>query len=333
MSDALSSDALQDPVVKHMRTDFVQLRDAQTVGHALDHILARQPEGRIIYFYVADADDRLIGVVPTRRLLLSPRDKPLTEIMVKHVISIPHSATVLDACEFFVLHKLLAFPIVDEKRKMIGLVDVDLYTKELSDLDRRDDSENLFQLIGVHLSESQQASPLVSFAKRFPWLLTNIGGGILAAVLAGFYESELERAVALSLFIPVVLALAESVCIQSVSLALLALSGQQPRWRTLVSRLGRELCTGVFLGLACGGLVGLTALGWIQQPRIALSILGGIAGGVTCAAVLGLAIPNLLRLMRRDPHVAAGPVALALTDMATLLVYLNLARWLLANSM
>src|SRR5262245_40206007 len=244
MADALSTDDLLDPVTRHMRTDFVQLRADETVGHALDSILAKQPEGRIIYFYVTDADGGLIGVVPTRRLLLSPRDRPLTEIMVKQVITIPQSASVLDACEFFVLHKLLAFPIIDEQRRMIGLVDVDLYTKELSDLDRRDDSETLFQLIGVHLSESQQASPLVSFAKRFPWLLANVGGGILAAVLAGFYESELERAVALSLFIPVVLALAESVCIQSVSLALQALSGQQPRWTTLLSKLGRELCTG-----------------------------------------------------------------------------------------
>jgi magnesium transporter len=326
MTDAFTTDVLQDPVVKHMRTDFVQLRSDETVGHALDSILARQPEGRIIYFYVNDADGRLIGVVPTRRLLLSPRDRPLAAIMVAKVIAIPHSATVLDACEFFVLHKLLAFPIIDDARKMIGLVDVDLYTKELSDLDHRDDSENLFQLIGVHLSEAQQASPFVSFGKRFPWLLANIGGGILAAVLAGLYEHELEKAIALALFIPVVLALAESVCIQSVSLAL---QTQRPTWLVLARRLGAELCTGAILGLACGLVVGLAALAWIWQPRVALCVLGGIAAGVTGAALLGLAIPNLLRLMRRDPHVAAGPVALALTDMATLLIYLNLARWLI----
>jgi magnesium transporter len=234
-----------------MRTDFVQLRADETVGHALDSILAKQPEGRIIYFYVADADGRLIGVVPTRRLLLSPRERPLTEIMVTQVIAIPQAATVLDACEFFVLHKLLAFPIVDDQRRMIGLVDVDLYTKELSDLDKRDDSDNLFQLIGVHLSEAQQASPIVSFRKRFPWLLANVGGGILAAVLAGLYEHELQLAVTLALFIPVVLALAESVCIQSVSLALQSLHGHRPTWPALLRRLGAEFCTGAILGVAC----------------------------------------------------------------------------------
>jgi len=329
MAEPLTTDALHDSVVKHMRSDFVQLRADNTVGQALDSILAKQPEGRIIYFYVADAEGRLIGVVPTRRLLLNPRHQPLTDIMVKNVIAIPQSATVLDACEFFVLHKLLAFPIVDDERRMIGLVDVDLYTKELSDLDKRDDSETLFQLIGVHLSEAQQASPLVSFRKRFPWLLANIGGGILAAFLAGLFDAELEHTVALALFIPVVLALAESVCIQSVSLALQSLQATRPTWIALARRLGNELCTGVILGIACGLFVGVAALVWKKDAAVAFCILGGIGGGVTAAAFLGLAMPNVLRLLKRDPQVAAGPVALALADMITLLIYLNLARWLI----
>lgn len=332
MPDALTRDDLLEPVAKHMRTEFVQLRASQTVGEALDSILSQQPEGRIIYFYIADDAGRLVGVVPTRRLLLTARDKPLAEIMVNRVVSIPHSASVLDACEFFVLHKLLAFPIVDDEKRMIGLVDVDLYTKELGDLERRDDSENLFQLIGVHLSEAQQASPIASFRKRFPWLITNIVAGILAAILGGFYEPELQHAVALALFIPVVLALAESVCIQSVSLALQSLHAHRPTWAALLAKLASESITGITLGSACGIVVGLTALVWIQQFSIAFCILTGIAAGVTVAACLGLAIPNLLRLMRRDPQVAAGPVALALTDMITLLIYFNLARWLIAVS-
>ncbi len=332
MPETLTNDALHDAVTEYMRRDFVRLRADQSVAQALASIQTQQPEGRIIYFYITEPDGRLIGVVPTRRLLLTGSNALLADIMVKQVVAIPHTATVLDACEFFVLHKLLAFPIVDDQRRMIGLVDVDLYTKELSDLDRRDDSEDLFQLIGVHLSEAQQASPIVSFRKRFPWLVANIAGGILAALLAGLYEAELQQAVALALFIPVVLALAESVCIQSVSLALQSLHAQRPTWIAFLQRLGNELFTGAILGCACGLCVGLAALAWVGKLWIACCILGGIAAGVTAAALLGLAIPNLLHLLRRDPQVAGGPVALALTDMITLLIYLNLARWLLMDA-
>src|SRR5207249_9356543 len=102
-----------------------------------------------------------------------------------------------------------------------------------------------------HLSDSQQASAVFSFRQRFPWLLCNIAGGLLAAFLSGLFEAELQKLVALALFIPVVLALAESVSIQSVSLALQSLHNQRPSWTLLAGRITREAQAGVLLGVAC----------------------------------------------------------------------------------
>jgi magnesium transporter len=236
----------------------------------------------------------------------------------------------LDACEFFTLHRLLAFPVVDDEDRMLGLVDVDLYTEELADLDRRTGSDELFQLIGVHLTSAQQAKPLLSFGRRFPWLLCNIVAGVLAAMLAHVFEHELQQVVALALFIPVVLALAESVSIQSVSLTLQLLRGQRPAWSAMAPKAGSELITGLLLGAAAGLVVGAVALVWLGNASVAVCLLGGIAGGVSAAAVLGLTVPYILHLIRRDPHVAAGPIALASADMVTLVIYFNLARWILS---
>jgi len=289
----------------------------------------KQPPGRIIYLYVTDAAGRLQGVVPTRRLLLGGQDTAVEELMVRQVVAVPSTATVLDACEFFTLHRLLAFPVVDDERRLIGMVDVDLYTEELTDLDRRQGYEELFQLVGVHLTTSQQADPVLSFRRRFPWLICNIVAGVLAAMLAGLYEHELQRVVALALFIPVVLALAESVSMQSVSLTLQLLRGQRPSWAAMIPKAGSELVTGLLLGLACGVLVAAVAWLWQGNLRLAACLLGGIGGGVAAAAVFGLCVPYILHLLQRDPQVAAGPVVLAMADMVTLLTYLNLARWLL----
>src|SRR4029077_14085324 len=89
--------------------------------------------------------------------------------------------------------------------------------------------DGVFQLIGVRLTRSQQARPLVAFRGRFPWLLCNVAGGTLAAILAGVYQDELNwQHAVLALFIPVVLALAESVAIQSVTLALEAFRDSGP---------------------------------------------------------------------------------------------------------
>jgi magnesium transporter len=320
---------LADSITRHMRTEFARLHINQTIGEALTAVRASPPANRVIYFYVVDDTGRVQGVVPTRRLLLNPLDRRIDEIMAKDIITLPKSATVVDACEFFILHRLLAFPVVDEDRRILGVVDVELYTSELVDLDSVERSHDLFQLIGVHLTEARQLSPAAAFRSRFPWLLANVTGGILAAFLAGIFQAELEKVVALALFIPVVLALSESVSIQSLSLALQLLHGRQPTLTAILAIILPEMTTGLFLGAASAAVVGLVAILWIGKVRLVVALSGGILGGVTCAAVIGMTMPNLLRLFRRQLHVAAGPIALACTDVVTLLIYFGLARWLL----
>ncbi|MCE9531040.1 MAG: magnesium transporter [Planctomycetes bacterium] len=329
MPPVLPSAHFDDPVIKHLRQDFARLSVEQTVGEALITLRAKPPEGRIIYLYVTDADGKLQGVVPTRRLLLAPPEKPITEIMVRHAIAIPQNATVLEACEFFTLHRFLAFPVVDDQKRIVGVVDVELYTDELNELSGQeifDKADDLFQIIGVHLAQAQHASAIKSFRLRFPWLLCNVAGGILAAFLSGLYEEELQKAVALALFIPVVLALAESVSIQSVTLGLVGLKDSRPSYRELVRKLLREMVTGLLLGIGCALLVGTTAALWKGDWRVTLCLVVGISGGIVSAAIIGLGVPYLLKLLKRDPQVAAGPISLAATDMITLLIYLNLAR-------
>ncbi len=127
---------LNDPVTQRMDQNFTRLRAGQTVGEALDWLRHNPPPGRIIYFYVVDGDGRLQGVVPTRRLVLSAPEALLTDIMVGKVIAAPSAATVLEACELFIQHRLLAFPVVDEERRILGVVDIELYTDVLHHLDR-----------------------------------------------------------------------------------------------------------------------------------------------------------------------------------------------------
>lgn len=328
MAAPVTETNLSDPVAEHMRTELARLHVDQTVGQALETIRQSPPPVRIVYFYVVDDEGHLKGVIPSRSLLLSPPETRIADIMLKSVIAIPDSATVLDACEFFVLHRFLAFPVVDAERRLIGSIDVELYTDELRDLGGGL-SDDLFQLIGVHLTRARQLTPLSAFRSRFPWLMCNVSGGVISAFLMGIFQVEIERIVALALFVPVVLALAESVSIQSLSLTLQLLHGQKLTWFTIFHKLHREFRVGLLLGAGSGFVVGLVALAWLRQTVVALCVLGGIATGVAFAALLGAAVPNLLRRTKLDPQVAAGPVVLAATDVTTLVCYFSMARWLL----
>ncbi|MBN2577521.1 MAG: magnesium transporter [Pirellulales bacterium] len=327
MSERFLTHHLNDSVTLHMRRDFARIEAGRTVGEALEALHRQAPGGRIVYFYVIDGENRLQGVLPARRLLLSPPETPVSAITVREVVALPETATVEEACDFFILHRLLAFPVVDVAGRIVGVVDVELYTEELGELERHEHFDDLFQLIGIHLTEAQQASLLRAFRYRFPWLLCNIIGGIAAALLAGFFEAELQRLTALALFMPVVLALSESVSVQSVSLTLQFLRGRPPTLRSLAGRIRSEMARALLLGLVSGVVVAFLAQSFWGQQELTVCLLLGIALGMTAAAGLGVLLPTLLRLMRRDPHVAAGPVVLAVSDLLTLLVYFSLAKW------
>src|SRR2546426_12755504 len=103
MNHASSIPDFHAPVVEHARKDFPLLNADMTVGQALERIRREGVGERVIYFYAIDEEKRLVGVVPTRRLLTAPLETALGEVMVPRVVAVPAKATVLDACEFFVL--------------------------------------------------------------------------------------------------------------------------------------------------------------------------------------------------------------------------------------
>jgi magnesium transporter len=331
MPDRLSEETLAEPVSRHARTDAATLRPDWTVAEALDHLRAHPPGNRVVYFYVVDGETRLLGVVPTRRLLLSPPTTSIDSIMLRPAVAVPETATILDACEFFSLYRFLALPVVDSEKRLVGVLDVDVYTGGLAEgSDPGVPGDDVFQLIGVHLNRAQRSNPVAAFRGRFPWLLANVAGGLLAAGLSGVFQDVLSwNDAVLALFVPVVLALAESVAIQSVTITLDGLHSGPPRAAQLLRQLLAEAGTGVLLGLGTGTVVAVVAGVWLGHLAVAGVVLGGIAFGVTVAAVIGVAVPTLLRTTGRNPSLAAGPIALAIADALTLTAYFMLGGRLL----
>jgi len=322
-------DHLHLPVSAVARKDVATLRQDFTVQQALDAIRQRGVGEKIVYFYVVDADDRLTGVLPTRRLLTAPLEGQLSEVMISRVVAIPQTATVLEACEAFVLHKFLAFPVVDERRRIVGVVDVGLLTEEAFDIAEREQTDALFESIGFRVSQVRDASPVRAFRFRFPWLLATIGSGTLCAMLASAYEVTLAKSIVLAFFLTMVLGLAESVGIQSMTVTIQALRATQPTFGWYVRAFRREAGTAALLGTACGSVVGLIVWLWRGAGFVSFAIGASILLALCAACFFGLTVPALLHALKLDPKIAAGPVTLAFTDIFTLLFYFSLATLLL----
>jgi len=329
MAQPLTMAQLKEPILKHARREFTTLRSDQTVGEALESLRRQELGERIVYFYVLDKDDRLLGVVPVRRLLTSRLDAPLASLMVGPAISVPETASVLEACEQFVEHRLLALPVVDAEGRLKAVADVHLFTDEVFTVARQRQLDHIFQMIGVHVAFGRRVSAWSGFRSRFPWLLCNIASGLACAFIAGAHEGLIGRFTLLALFMAVVLALAESVSMQSMTVMLQGLDREGNLWRRAWGTVRREFLTAALLGLGSGALVGGTA--WAWRGDIAAAAVVGLSIGLAMvtACVLGVVFPTLVRALRADPKIATGPLVLAASDVATLLFYFGAAEWLL----
>src|SRR6476620_6750664 len=280
MNDAIGSPDFNSLIVDHARKDFPLLDATMSVAEALERIRREGVGERVIYFVATHSEERLVGVLPTRRLLTAPLETRLEEIMVRRVVAIPATATVLEACEFFVLYKFFAFPVVDGNRRVVGVVDVSLFAEEMLDMGEREDerrsvaqvADDVFEALGFRLAQVRGVSPWRVFRYRFPWLLATVAAGTACALLAGAFEATLAGSLVIAFFLTMVLGLNESVSMQSMTLTIQALRAHTLTRRWFLHHLRREMTTAVLLGLACGILVGAIVWIWRQDAKGAVVI-------------------------------------------------------------
>lgn len=324
-------DHLARPALDFARHDMPLLPAHLDVVGALEELRRHDLGERVVYLYVVDPGQRLVGVLPVRRLLHAQPHELLRDLALAKVVSLPASATVLEACELLVTHRFLAIPIVDAEGQILGIVDVTLLSDEVFDLAERREVDDLFETIGFRVSQVRDATPAKAFRLRFPWLLATIAGGTACAIMAGVFEATLQELVILAFFLTLVLGLGEAVTVQSLAITIPALRHEQPTWRWYARSFRREAGTAALLGASTGSLVAAIAYLWRGDLLAAVSIGGSILLSLLVASLLGLSVPAILHRTHLDPAIAAGPVALALADIVTVASYLGVATMLLAT--
>jgi magnesium transporter len=326
---AISLPELNTPVRDVARPDPVRLLAAETVAQALARLRGEAIGERIVYFYVTDEEGRLAGVVPTRRLLLSDPAAEVGAIMVRPVVSVGEAEPLGHALEALTARRLLALPVVDADGRLSGVLDVSTLTETLVDMERREAVDEIFQMVGLHVGQERSRTLGWVLRNRFPWLLMNICSGILAALISDLFEGALKAVVAVAFFIPLVLTLAESVAMQTVTMSLQTIHVRKRRGPAQVSRMFRELRVGLLLGTICGAIVAALGLAWLGLPALIATVACAILLASAVGATFGHLVPRAVHALRLDPKLASGPAVLALTDVAAMFVYLGMAALVL----
>lgn len=298
-----------------------------TVEQALSSLRKKDVTHTISYFYVVDNENKLVGVVPTRKLLFCDLHTKIIDITDHAIISIHEDQTLEEAMEIFAHKNLLALPVVDRQHHLIGMVNVQMYMEESFDIADSQHRRDVFQMIGISMEEGKKVSIWKQYRFRMPWLFCNIFSGVVCAIILGIKEEILAKFLLLAMFIPLVLALSESTSMQSMTQSLQFLRRPRFRWRTALLQAFKEWQVMILVAASCGLFVGSVSLFWGDGFLPSFTIACGIFIGVSASVSFGILIPIFLHTTRMDPKVASGPVVLMFADIVTTILYLSLASW------
>lgn len=314
---------LSDKIEYYMNRDFISFNENITVGEAHKFIREKAPKDSILYLYTLTENGKLSGVVPIRDFLIAEDKELIKNVSKKEIVKVEESFTVLKVCEYFHNYKFLALPVVNANGEMVGTVDVNLFTEEYLDIADRQQSEYAFELIGFRISQQKSLGAVQSWRLRLPWLLATISSGMICAYLTGLYESTLVGNIILAFFLTLVLALSESLSIQSMSIVVRELHFIVPDYKWIIKKVGKELITALLLALSCCILILFLYFLIFGYNKSLFIITLSIFTSGTLACLIGIIIPSLLHSLKLDPKVASGPITLALTDITTILIFLN----------
>ncbi len=316
----------QDSAGGIMAVDVFSLPETMKAKDAIDSIRTYYKEAEMVfYLYVTEEHKRLTGVVSLRELVTADPDAELKSIMTKEVVYVSPETDQEEVARQVSRYNLLAVPVVDNDRTLLGIVTVD----DVVDVIREEATEDFLQMAGIGKDREILLKPVSENVKlRLPWLFATWVGGLMVAWISGIFEPVLMSTVALPAFIPVIIGMGGNVGTQSSTIIIRGFA----TGRIQLSRIGqviwKEMRVGILLGIFYGFLLGVvsTFLKFLNvSPMIGLVVGLSICISMLIATSIGTLVPILLRRLDVDPAVASGPFVTTSIDILGILVYFLIA--------
>ena len=305
-----------------MTSDFVALHQEWTVDEALSYLRRTRPQAeQVFYLYVVNDEHRLEGVVSLRHIVVATPEERIGDLMTPEVVSASVGDDQEEVARRIQRYNFIALPVVDEGRRLVGVVSVD----DLMDVVEEEATEDMYLMAGLAQDESVLRPVAASVVPRLAWLLVALGSVMAAAAVVNAFEGTIERVAALAVFMPVIAGLGGNAGIQTITLVVRSLALGRVELRDVGRVLRRELVIGVINGITIGLLVGVVVFAW--KGNVALGVVAGVAMllNMATAVLAGVLVPLSLRAIRQDPALASGVLVTTFTDVLGFLFFLGLA--------
>lgn len=311
-----------------MSPEVTALPEDLSVPEAVEALRRLADEAEQLYYtYVVDKDNRLVGVLSLRDLLMARSTQRLRDIMITSPISVPADKDREEVAALFAKYGYLALPVVDAENRLLGIVTVD----DVVDVIQDEATEDMQRMVGAGADEHLSSPAGFVLRRRVPWLYVNLGTAFLASLVVGLFESTLQRLTALAVLMPVVAGQAGNAGLQSLAVMIRGIATGETRGLRLRRVLLRELRIGLGTGLPIGLSCALVCLLWRGDPWLAIVIGTAMVACMLIATVSGALVPWALRRLGLDPAQSASIILTTVTDVTGFGLFLALGTLLMMS--
>ncbi len=329
----------EDSIARMMTPYYIQIRKEWTVKRSFEQI--KKVGGKVEtlnYLYVVDERNRLIDDLDIRALLLADDDQLISEITDDHFVAITTTTSKEDAVLYFEKYDRTALPIVTEAGVLVGIVTID----DILDQIEQQNTEDIQKFGGMEALDDPyiQTHWWEMIKKRGFWLIVLFFLQLITASVMGFYEVEIEKAVVLALFIPLIISSGGNSGSQAATLIIRAMALQEITIKDWWIVMRKEIVTGLFLGSLLGVIGFLRImlwqeLGWFDYGEYWFFV--GISAGISLAMIVlwgtlsGSMVPFILKKFNLDPATSSAPFVATLVDVTGLIIYFTIAGLFLSG--
>lgn len=311
-----------------MTPEVVSVSPDLTVEQALAAIRRAADEAETIYYvYVVDEEHRLLGVLNLRELVVARGSTLVTQLMVKYPVKVRADADQEAAARVLAEHRLLAVPVVDEEDRLLGIITAD----DAAEILEREVSEDIEKLGGSEALDQPylHTGIFTLLKKRVRWLLLLFVASAYTGTVLSYFQDEIESAVALTLFMPLLIGTGGNTGTQITTTLTRALAVGDVAMGDVFRVLRKEWGVGAILAaiMAVASLGRAWTLG--VGPQVSLVVAVTAACIVLWAATIAAVLPLGLRRFKLDPAVASGPFITTIVDGTGLIIYFEVAKYLL----
>jgi magnesium transporter len=280
----------------------------------------------IYYVYVVDNDYKLRGVFPLKKMITHPSVSKIKHVMETDPVSVKVDAPIDDVALDFEKYDLVAMPVVDSIGRLLGRITVDDVMDQVRESNERD-----YQLASGLSSDVDADDSIFAQTKaRIPWLLIGIASGIIASIILGGFEEQIQAVTALALFIPIIGGTGGNVGVQASAIVVQGLANGSLDIKKFGSQLGKEFLIGLLNATIISAVILVYNL--IMMPDelvVTLAVACSLFVVVMFATLLGTVVPLTLEKLKINPALATGPFIQISNDIVGLIIYVSIATWFL----